>query len=207
MAECIKTRIDILRHGLPEGHGCLRGHTDFPITPTGLSQMSSAVKGLDDIEQVIASPLQRCSEFANQFAQQFALPCQHFSHWKEMNFGDWDGQSHDSLWQQHRSLLETYWQNPWLSTPHGGETLKAFDRRIQQAWDLLLDNYLGQKILLVTHAGVMKQLMRILLEMPENTNYLHRIDLPYAARYRVTVTTDENGMHWPQIQWPVEQQY
>ncbi|AJR05985.1 histidine phosphatase family protein [Photobacterium gaetbulicola] len=207
MARCMKTRVDILRHGLPEGHGCLRGHTDFPITPAGLEQMRSAVKGLDDIEQVITSPLQRCCDFANLFAQQFTLPCQQFSHWKEMDFGEWDGQSQDSLWQQHGTILEKYWQNPWLSTPHGGEDLKAFDIRIQHAWEHLLANFSGQNILLVTHAGVMKQLMRILLEMPRSTSYLHRIDLPYAARYRVTVMTDENGVHWPQIQWPVTQQY
>ena len=207
MTQCVKTRIDILRHGLPEGHGCLRGHTDFPITESGLIQMHTAVKGLNDIEQIITSPLLRCSDFAYMFAQKFALPCQHFAHWKEMDFGEWDGQSHDSLWQQHGAILEQYWQNPWLSTPHGGEGLKDFDLRIQQAWNHLLEHYLWQKILLVTHAGVMKQLMRILLEMPETTSYLHRVDLPYAARYRVTVTTDDNGLHWPQIQWPIEQQY
>lgn len=201
------TRIDILRHGLPEGDGCLRGHTDFPITAKGLEQMLVAVDGLVDVEQVLSSPLQRCSDFAKQFANQFSLPIEQLADWKEMNFGRWDGQSRDSLWQTERELLSEYWQNPWLSNPHGGESLREFDGRIQRAWQDVLNSYQGKRVLLVTHAGVMKQLLRILLDIPESANYLQRIDLPYAARYRVTVYRDENGVHWPQIQWPVQQQY
>lgn len=207
MSQTVTTRIDILRHGLPEGDGCLRGHTDFPITAQGLEQMLAAVEGLTDIEQVISSPLQRCNDFAEKFSCQFSLPIEQLEHWKEMDFGRWDGQSRDSLWQSNGEVLSQYWQNPWLSTPHGGESLQEFDSRIQHAWQDLLNRCQGKRILLVTHAGVMKQLLRILLDMPESATYLQRIDLPYAARYRVTVYQDENGTYWPQIQWPVQQQY
>ncbi|MGF1686794.1 histidine phosphatase family protein [Photobacterium japonica] len=203
----VVTRIDILRHGLPEGHGCLRGHTDFAITPQGLTQMARAVADIEDIEHVVSSPLQRCSVFAEQYAARYALPQHTATEWMEMDFGEWDGQRHDALWQAQGDVLTQYWQNPWINTPHNGETLPAFDARIQKAWQDLLRAYHGKKVLLVTHAGVMKQLMRIVLDMPENAAYLQRIDLPYAARYRVTVFTDQDGTHWPQIQWPVEQQF
>ena len=201
------TRIDILRHGLPDGHGCLRGHTDFAITEEGLAQMARAVQGLTDVEYVVTSPLKRCQVFAEQFAIQQAVPHHHAPEWMEMDFGDWDGQSHQALWDSLGETLGQYWANPWAGTPHTGETLQAFDARIQSAWQDLLHTCHGKRVLLVTHAGVMKQLMRILLEMPENAGYLQRIDLPYAARYRVTVYTDQDGTHWPQIQWPVEQQF
>ncbi|UXI04172.1 histidine phosphatase family protein [Photobacterium sp. TY1-4] len=207
MSQTSTTRIDILRHGLPEGDGCLRGHTDFPITGAGLKQMAAAVDGLADVEQVLSSPLKRCCDFAVQFADQHALPIEQLDVWKEMNFGHWDGESRDQLWQSHGEVLTQYWQDPWQSTPHGGETLQAFDARIQGAWQLLLKQHRGKRLLLVTHAGVMKQLLRILLEMPENALYLQRLDLPYAARYRVTVFHDQDGQSWPQIQWPTQQQY
>ena len=201
------TRIDFLRHGLPEGDGCLRGHTDFPITPQGLEQMWCAVEGLSDVEKVVTSPLVRCREFAEQFTGRFELPIEPVEHWKEMNFGHWDGQSRDSLWENYGETLSQYWQNPWKSNPHGGESLREFDSRIQQAWEALLAQNGGKRLLLVTHAGVMKQFLRILLDMPENASYLHRMELPYAARYRVTVYHDENGTNWPQLQWPVQQQF
>ncbi|WP_299013405.1 histidine phosphatase family protein [uncultured Photobacterium sp.] len=207
MVQTTTTRIDLLRHGLPEGDGCLRGHTDFPITTKGMEQMWLAVDGLADIEKVLTSPLSRCREFAEQFACRFSLPIEPLEYWQEMNFGHWDGQSRDMLWETYGDTLHQYWQNPWLSNPHGGETLREFDSRIQQAWQDLLHQNSGKRVLLVTHAGVMKQLLRILLDMPENAGYLHRLDLPYAARYRVTVFHDKNGVHWPQLQWPVQQQF
>lgn len=207
MNQTSTTRIDILRHGLPEGDGCLRGHTDFPITTEGLAQMDAAVEGLHDVEQVLSSPLQRCHDFAKLFASNLSLPLEQCPDWKEMNFGRWDGQSRDSLWQTERELLSNYWKDPWQSTPHGGETLQEFDRRVVRAWQAMLSRYQGKRILLVTHGGVMKQLLRILLDMPESASYLQRIDLPYAARYRVTVYRDKNGEYWPQVQWPVQQQY
>ena len=203
----VYTRVDFLRHGLPDGHGCLRGHTDFVITETGMMQMEQAVLGLDDIETVISSPLQRCSHFAQSFAEKCRQPLSLNPQWMEMNFGDWDGQSHQSLWDKHGSTLAKYWENPWLGNPHGGESLEAFDTRIAEAWQCLLSEQLGKRLLVVTHAGVMKQLLRLLLELPQNANYLHRIELPYAARYRVTVFTDQQGQHWPQIQWPIQQQF
>ena len=202
------TRIDILRHGLPEGDGCLRGHTDFAITPTGLTQMAAAIADLKQVDVVVTSSLKRCSEFAELVAEEFSVLLERDDSWKEMNFGDWDGKTEDQLWQEQGKVIERYWQDPWgEETPHGGETLTEFDIRIEQAWQALLEQHQGKQVLLVTHAGVMRQLLRILLEMPKNTTYIKRIQLPYAARYRVTVCHDENGMDWPQIQWPIQQQY
>ncbi|PSW20138.1 histidine phosphatase family protein [Photobacterium sanctipauli] len=200
MSQGKTTRIDILRHGLPEGDGCLRGSTDFTITDVGLEQMNQSVSGLDDIEQVVTSPLHRCQYFASTFSARYALPIQNDPQWQELDFGQWDGQDKQALWQEHGEQLTRFWENPWLFTPHGGESLVEFDRRIQQAWQSLIDTYNGKRILLVTHSGVMKQLLRQLLSMPEDATYLQRIDLPYAARYRVTVYTDESGKHWPQLQ-------
>lgn len=202
-----QTRIDILRHGLPEGDGCLRGHTDFPITPTGLTQMATAIADLESVDVVITSSLQRCSDFAQLTANKHSVPLHQLDSWKEMDFGNWDGQLQKTLWQEHNEVLTRYWQNPWLETPHGGEALVDFDKRIHQAWLDLVEQHKGKKILLVSHSGVMRQLMRILLEMPENASYLHRIQLPYAARYRVTIFHDEQGTDWPQIQWPTQQQF
>ncbi|MGF1702913.1 histidine phosphatase family protein [Photobacterium makurazakiensis] len=207
MSDGVITRIDILRHGLPDGDGCLRGHTDFAITEKGLSQMSLAVKGLDDVEQVVTSPLARCRVFAEQYADNLSLPVQAQEQWQELNFGQWDGQDKNVLWQKHADSLTKYWENPWLTTPHGGEKLVDFDTRIQKAWQVLLEQFHGQRILLVTHSGVMKQLMRQLLAMPKDAAYLQCVDLPYAARYRVTVYTDEQGKHWHRMQWPVEQRF
>ncbi len=103
-----QTRIDILRHGLPEGDGCLRGHTDFPITSTGLIQMATAIADLDSVDVVVTSSLQRCSDFAQQTAKQHSVPLHLLDCWKEMDFGNWDGQLQKTLWQEHNEALTRY---------------------------------------------------------------------------------------------------
>ncbi|OAN12976.1 alpha-ribazole phosphatase [Photobacterium jeanii] len=201
------TQIDILRHGLPEGDGHFRGVTDFAITEQGLAQMATAIADITELEAVVSSPLQRCSQFARQYAQEKALPMTLQKEWQELDFGDWDGHSQQQIWQQYSKELESYWQDPWSHTPHKGETLVDFDQRIKGAWQSLLAQHHGKKILVVTHAGVMRQLLRQLLEMPQTAGFLQRLHLPYASRLRVTVYHDDNGQDWPQVQLPISQDF
>ncbi|MGF1692197.1 histidine phosphatase family protein [Photobacterium kagoshimensis] len=206
-AKTMMTQVDVLRHGLPEGDGCLRGHTDFAITPTGLEQMHQAIADIASVDQIVSSPLQRCSDFARGLSSLMSAPLGLDEQWKELNFGVWDGQPHKTLWQTYQQELDMFWRDPWQHTPHQGETLPEFDLRVIQAWQRLLSEHKGKKILLVTHAGVMRQLLRHILEMPQTARYLQRLQLPYAARYRITIFHDENNEDWPQLHWPVSQQF
>lgn len=206
-AKTMMTQVDVLRHGLPEGDGCLRGHTDFAITPTGLNQMHQAIADITKIDQIVSSPLQRCSDFAHTFSSLTSAPLDLDKQWQELDFGIWDGQLHKTLWQTYQQELDMFWRDPWHNTPHQGETLPEFDLRVIQAWQRLLTDHKGKKVLLITHAGVMRQLLRHILEMPQTARYLQRLQLPYAARYRITIFHDEHNEDWPQLHWPVSQQF
>ncbi|MEZ8094183.1 histidine phosphatase family protein [Photobacterium swingsii] len=206
-AKTMMTQVDVLRHGLPEGDGCLRGHTDFAITPTGLCQMHQAIADISHLDQIVSSPLQRCSNFAYALSTSRSTPLAIDAQWQELDFGDWDGRPHKELWQTYQQELDLFWRDPWHNTPHQGESLPEFDLRIIQAWQRLLSDYQGKKLLLVTHAGVMRQLLRHILEMPQTAKYLQRLQLPYAARFRITIFHDENNEDWPQLHWPISQQF
>ena len=95
-----RTQIDILRHGLPEGDNCLRGHTDFVLTEQGFEQMKMAIENLNELDCVVSSSLQRCSSFADFIAQKFTINALHSDSWREMNFGDWDGLTRQQLVEQ-----------------------------------------------------------------------------------------------------------
>ncbi len=196
------TTIDFLRHGLPEGEDCFRGHTDFELTDTGLKQMDAAVQGMPIPDHIITSPLNRCVVFAKHYAALNELDFEIAPEFIELDFGDWDGKKKQEIWEQDQSLLSNFWENPWQTTPPNGEPLADFDRRIQHAWNALLKKFQGKRVLVVTHAGVMKQILRIVLAMPKSEHYLQRLNLPYAAKIRVTVFQDENGQSWPQVHWP-----
>jgi alpha-ribazole phosphatase len=200
------TQVDILRHGLPEGDKCLRGHTDFALTQKGFQQMTNAVSDIKHLDVIMSSSLKRCQYFADHLADKLNVSVEHSDQWREINFGDWDGLSHHELMHRFGDESEQYWQDPWQvctegNALHNGERIIDFDVRIDHAWQQLLYHHQGKKILLVTHAGVMKQLLRLLFDMPNNTHYLYRIQFPYAARMRITIYHDTEK-NWPQLQWP-----
>lgn len=196
------TRIALLRHGLPDGEHCFRGHADFVLTEVGFEQMSKATQDLTDIEVVVTSPLKRCADFGRWFAKESEISVEVNNNWMEIDFGDWDGKDKQQVWDQNEQALSLFWADPWNHSPPNGETLEHYDQRISLAWTQLLQRYKGKSILVVTHGGVIKQLMRQILQMPKSEHYLHRLNIPYAALINISVYHDDNGKVWPELHWP-----
>ncbi|WP_413283504.1 histidine phosphatase family protein [Vibrio sp. MA40-2] len=196
------THIELLRHGLPEGDECFRGHTNFALTEVGLQQMQASTASMPAVGCVITSPLQRCYKFAAGYAKKHHLELIEKAEFMELNFGDWDGKPKQKIWDEQQDKLATFWAKPWQFTPPNGEPVEQYDQRIQLAWTELLQQKKGQKILLVTHGGVIKQILRMVLEMPKTSHYLQRLDIPYAARVTISVFHDDDGTLWPTVHWP-----
>ncbi|WP_117234811.1 histidine phosphatase family protein [Vibrio maerlii] len=196
------TTITLLRHGLPDGESCFRGHTDFALTNTGLEQMSRAVSDLNEVDIVVCSPLQRCAQFARHFSADRVIPYVENKGLIELNFGDWDGQEKQQVWKENQQLVTDFWNDPWGTTPPEAEPLVDFDARVLLCWELLLTQYQGKHVLAVTHAGVIKQVMRHVLDMPRDAKYLQRLSIPYAALITIKVFRDQDGTLWPEVIWP-----
>lgn len=200
------TRIDLLRHGLPDGPKCMRGHVDPELTEQGWEQMRFAISNrlpVAEYQQVISSDLLRCAEFAAWFSQTRSLPLQKTEDFRELNFGDWDGVDFDTMWKQHGEALANYWSDPWGNHPPNGETMHSFGERIETAWHQLIEQHKGNSVLLVTHAGVIRHLMAHLLKMPlPGTAHISALDIPYAALVSVEVWHDPDGRSWPKVCWP-----
>ncbi len=182
-------RIYFLRHGRPEHNECLRGITDFALTEEGFEQMAKSFAHIeDDLSLIISSPLRRCCNFAQHIADDQNIPLTIDSNWQEINFGDWDGQDRRILQKQYPKEMLTYWKNPWDNTPPNGESLDNFQKRLNNAFDKLLQSYEEKSILIVTHSAVMRMmLMRFLdiaLRSPSIFSGLH---FPYATLMTVDI--------------------
>ncbi len=194
------TYIELLRHGLPHGEDCFRGHSDFALTEQGLQQMQSASEALVDIDVVVTSPLQRCYQFALQYAQAHQIALVSDKGFMELNFGDWDGQPKQQVWDEQQQALSDFWSQPWQHIPPNGESISAYELRIMQAWQQMLEQYQGQRILLVTHGGVIKQILRFILDLPKDATYVQRLHVPYAGRVCLSVYHAQDGSQWPRVE-------
>lgn len=211
--------IYLLRHGELVESGILCGRSDIALSNTGKQQLVEASKGLVDISQCYSSPLIRCRAFAHSYCQPLNISLQVTPDLKEMDFGDWDGQSYQTLWQPQTSIesaekvptLGDFWQNPWQCQPPNGEAMASFTARIDRFWARLLrqlEQTVQQELqqcrtkntLVVTHGGVIRYILAKVLGLPiPGVNHMANIDVPYGALIHLQVTVDSSGKAWPKL--------
>lgn len=158
--------IDLLRHGETEMGGGLRGSIDDALTALGWQQMRDAVKAMPRWDRLISSPLQRCRLFAEELAQITGAPLSLEPDLQELHFGEWEGQSPADLMLTHADELARFWADPYAYTPPGGEPVSAFAARVQGAIARLQANFCGERVLLITHGGVIRLLTAQALGLP-----------------------------------------
>jgi alpha-ribazole phosphatase len=173
--------IGLLRHGETEGGRVYRGWTDAPLTALGWQQMRNSTARLTQWDQIITSPLQRCSSFAKEFAEAHAIPCFEEARLRELHFGQWEGRSAKQILSTAPEALQNFWRDPLAHPPPGGESLEYFQSRVVKAWERLLADHPQQKILLITHGGVIRVLLRYLQQT--DLNQLFDIEVKHAAMF------------------------
>lgn len=176
--------IDLLRHGETTAGKCFLGSTDAPLSDTGWQQVQAA-ELLPQYDRVISSPYLRCLAFAQHVAEQLNIPLQVETDLREIHFGDWEGQTSQQLWQADPESLGAYWRDPLAFTPPGAESLQAFQQRVLSRFVALSENLSSQNVLLVSHAGVIKQLLCHVLGM--DVRNLHRVSIDHAGLSRLKI--------------------
>lgn len=152
-------RLDLLRHGETELGGGLRGSLDDALTDTGWAQMRAAVAGQGPWDRLISSPLQRCARFAEALGAQWAVPVHLDKDLQELHFGAWEGQSAAALMETDAQALGLFWADPYAFTPPHGEPVADFSTRVLAAIARLHAAYAGERVLLISHGGVMRLLL------------------------------------------------
>ena len=168
----MQTTIDFLRHGTVKGGSYYRGSTDDPLTKQGWQQMNKAVAN-KQWDLIICSPLQRCLSFAQSMSQQTNTVLYVEPDWQEISFGDWEGKTATQIGQD---KLKRFYQNPVANTPENGEPFSAFQSRIKQAWNTAMSAHQHKHILVITHAGVIRCLFTLWLNVPADKIFNLQVD-------------------------------
>jgi alpha-ribazole phosphatase/probable phosphoglycerate mutase len=177
------TTIDLLRHGEPVGGRRYRGHIDDPLSERGWQQMWSAVENPGSWEQIISSPLIRCSAFARALAEKLDLPYHEDKRLMEVRFGDWEGLTGDQLRLRDPQILARFYHDPVRQRPKDAERLEDFQRRVSAVFEDIQRTYEGRRVLVVTHAGVIRAVIAHVVQAPVSA--LYRISVPTASLARV----------------------
>lgn len=185
----------LIRHGATELAGTFCGHSDPPLNERGREQVAALIEELVDqrIDAVYTSDLARAHETATALATAKTIPLRSLSGLREINFGDWEGlrwnevETNDSQFAE-RWLVEY----PSLAAPNG-EAVHAFEARVMATFEALLQND-ARPIAVVSHAGVMRVIMRRIGGLTEDQSFAHT--KAYCSVFRLSraqATTPDNG--------------
>jgi alpha-ribazole phosphatase len=182
-------RLDLLRHGETELGGGLRGSLDDALTEKGWAQMRAAVVEQGPWDRLVSSPLQRCARFAEELGAQLSLPVQLDKELQELHFGAWEGQSAAALMETDAEALGLFWADPYSFTPPEGEPVVDFSTRVLAAVERLQATYAGERVLLISHGGVMRLLLAQARGLPREQ--LLNVEVGHGALFSLTV---ESGL-------------
>jgi alpha-ribazole phosphatase len=74
----------------------------------------------------------------------------------EQSFGDWQHSSWDDLHAADGAEFKTFWQNPALNAPPGGESFTDQMARTAAAIERINEKFQGRDIVAVTHGGTIR---------------------------------------------------
>lgn len=183
--------IDLLRHG-DTGQRSYRGQLDDPLVEHGWTQLREAVAGRD-WDAVVASSMQRCAAFARELARARGLPLTIDARLKEYHFGDWQGVPIETLAGTQGGALGRFQADPVAHPPPGAEPFALFQRRLSSALDDIVQSHPAQRVVVITHGGVIR-LLRCIAEARSFSDFgdMAAIDVPHASIHR---------LKWPAGAW------
>ncbi|WLH77882.1 alpha-ribazole phosphatase family protein [Pseudomonas sp. FP2335] len=180
--------LDLLRHGETELGGGLRGSLDDALTAKGWEQMCAAVVAQGPWHRLVSSPLQRCARFAEELGAQLQVPVSLEPDLQELHFGAWEGQSAAALMETDAEALGLFWADPYSFTPPEGEAVSDFSDRVLGAVARLHQAHAGERVLLVSHGGVMRLLLARARGLPREQ--LLNVEVGHGALFNLQVAAD-----------------
>lgn len=181
----LTTMVDLIRHGEPVGGRKYRGQLDDPLSEKGWQQMRDAIGDHKPWDIIVTSTLRRCREFAEELSQRHDLPLHKEPRFMEIGFGEWEGRTAEELMEEDPQRLHKFWSDPLNNTPPGAETLIVFHDRVIAAWKEMLAQHTGKQILVVGHAGMMRMVLRHVLDMPLDRMYRIQVGLGEITRIHI----------------------
>ncbi|WP_051978901.1 histidine phosphatase family protein [Edaphobacter aggregans] len=173
-----------IRHAETHMVGTFCGQSDPSVNAAGHRQIQKLAERLrtEPIVTVFTSDLQRSLTTARALAESFAIPCITRPALREIDFGKWEGLT----WEQIEKL-DLIFATQWLEafphlTPPDGESFEIFEARVMAETSYLLSQSESSLIAVVTHAGVMRAILRTLCGLDEKTTWT--LTRPHCCTFR-----------------------
>ncbi|MBN2469465.1 MAG: histidine phosphatase family protein [Anaerolineae bacterium] len=159
------TTLTIVRHGVTDWNleGRAQGHAPTPLNLEGHGQarhLAHALAADGAIDAIYCSDLLRCRQTADPISEALGLAVRLDERLREIDLGNWQGLTRVEweAWDPER--YAAFAADPVNVPFPGGENRPMLARRVLAAVDDILDAHAGQHVLVVTHGGPVRAILR-----------------------------------------------
>ena len=154
-----------------------QGSTDTLLTKRGERQVQRFASAIKDYNPAIifSSSLKRAKQSANILASPLNKRPKIDRRLNELGFGAWEGKTADELMNENEPSFAK-WMTGQLVTPKGGESIASLEKRITNFIDDCRKKHDNKKIIVVTHGGVIRMFIKVILDLPHKNLFHFRID-------------------------------
>lgn len=191
----ISQELFLIRHATTDMNGTLCGQSDPPLNAMGRAQASALADLLGSwkVRRLYASDLQRAVQTAQSLGERWGIPVQARSALREISFGDWEGRSWSQIRAEEPDIAKM--ESPSEICAPGGETFASFRDRVLRALNETIAECDGRLVVIVTHLGVMRVILKELSSADSVWEPWQRID--HCSVHRIQV--DRTFLERPHI--------
>ncbi|KQB40133.1 alpha-ribazole phosphatase [Flavobacterium sp. L1I52] len=149
--------------------GICYGQSDVGLKEPFLEQFESIRTQIPNEAIVYSSPLKRCVQLADFLASSITTDFRLM----EMDFGDWEMKKWDAI----PETDFTPWMNDFVnvSVPNG-ESFVDLHHRVTDFWKEKIIPNSAEKIVIVTHAGVIRSILCAISNLPLKDAFMNKVD-------------------------------
>jgi probable phosphoglycerate mutase len=165
------TELLLIRHGVTEWNKDRRfqGHVDIPLDDEGRSQarrlgdrLAREHRAGPPLAAVYSSDLARASQTADAVAAALGLAVSIDAGLRERFYGAFEGRTAGDLEREYPDAFARWRaREPDFDLPGGGESLRRFHDRVRAMLVALAARHEGERVVAVTHGGVLDVIHRI----------------------------------------------
>jgi alpha-ribazole phosphatase len=151
------TTLILIRHGETPYNRDRRyqGHRDTLLTRKGKRQTKEITIRLknEPLDAIYSSDLKRTRYTAKVVNRYHFLKINILPELREIDFGDWEGKTHDEIQREWKGLLAKWEKGPSKIKIPRGESIKDLAERVRSTIEKIIGNHPDQRIAIVTHGG------------------------------------------------------
>ena len=135
----------------------LQGSLDPPLCKEGRAEALANVPNVKSlgIRRIITSPARRAIQTARIYASQLHIAIEPHDGLRELDHGQWEGQSIDDLMNPSKSSYALWLEEPSsVEIPGGSENAASAQARIVEAVREIARRYPDERVLIITHKHI-----------------------------------------------------